>query len=61
LVQFATIPLYVISALPQLQSLALDNILQSAVFAEFQILVQYVKLLAVGDTLLNVYVANNDA
>lgn len=56
-VQFVTIPLYVILQFQQLHSAALDNVLQSAVFAPFQIFVQYVKSFAVGATLLNVYIA----
>jgi hypothetical protein len=54
-VQFVTIPLYVILQFQQLHSAAFDDIIQSAVLALFQIFVQYVKLLAVGATLLNVY------
>jgi len=48
--------LYDISHTQHVQSAALDHTFQSAVLGEFQISVQYVKALAVGATLLNVYV-----
>ena len=59
-VPFVTTQLYVILVFQQLHSAALDNVFQFHVFAEFHIFVQYVKLLAVGATLLNVYVAHNN-
>ena len=56
-VPFVTIPLYVILPFQHAHSAALDKVFQFHVFAAFPIFVQYVKLLAVGTTLLNVYVA----
>jgi hypothetical protein len=56
-VHCVTIPLYVIFQFQHDHSCAFDNVFQSHVFAIFPIFVQYVKLLAVGATLLNVYVA----
>ena len=48
--------LYDISHTQHAQSVALDHTFQSAVLGEFQISVQYVNPLAVGITLLKVYV-----
>lgn len=56
-VQFETIELYTISVLPQDHSAALDKVFQSAVLAVFHTFALPTKLLAVGFTLLNVYVA----
>lgn len=55
LLQFVTIVLYVISHTQHAQSTAFDHTFQSAVFAAFQMLVQYVKLFAVGELFVNVY------
>ena len=55
LLQFVTIVLYDISHAQHAQSTAFDVALQSAVFAAFQIFVQYVKLFAVGELFINVY------
>jgi hypothetical protein len=59
-VQFVTTQLYVILQFQHDHSAALDNVFQFHVFALFHMFVQYVKLLAVGATLLNVYVADDD-